>query len=321
MKVNLLELANEIINGKLLQKDDNLDFLVTCDLSELKEAANRIRKAFCGDTVDLCTIINGKSGNCGENCKYCAQSSYNHTSCKNYNFINGDLILREARNNASEGVNRFAIVTSGKSLSGKEFEQALDIYSKINKETTLSLCASLGFLTKNQFKKLYDVGVRNYHDNIETSRRYFPHICTTHSFDEKIATIKLAQSVGFNVCSGGIIGMGETWQDRIDMALTLQNLKIKSIPINVLMAIPGTPLENQAPLSPDEILRTIAIFRLINPSADIRLAGGRKLLPNNGKEAFSCGISSTITGNMLTTSGSTIKSDRNMLKQLGRIVI
>lgn len=319
--MNLWKLSNEIIKGERLKKEDDLSFLLEADLDELTSAADNIRKNLNGDTVDLCAIINGKSGKCGENCRYCAQSIHHNTNCEIYDFLDSDTIFEEAKNNSKEGVNRFAIVTSGKSLSGKEFEQALDIYSKINKETTLSLCASLGFLTKNQFKKLYDAGVRNYHDNIETSRRYFPHICTTHSFDEKIATIKLAQSVGFNVCSGGIIGMGETWQDRIDMALTLQNLKIKSIPINVLMAIPGTPLENQAPLSPEEILRTIAIFRLINPSADIRLAGGRKLLPNNGKEAFSCGISSTITGNMLTTSGSTIKSDRNMLKQLGRIVI
>lgn len=319
--MNLWKLSNEIIKGERLKKEDDLSFLLEADLDELTSAADNIRKNLNGDTVDLCAIINGKSGKCGENCRYCAQSIHHNTNCEIYDFLDSDTIFEEAKNNSKEGVNRFAIVTSGKSLTGDDFEKALQIYKKMNEELSIKLCASLGFLNEDQLRKLYDAGVRNYHDNIETSRRFFPHICTSHTFDEKIETIKLAQSIGFNVCSGGIIGMGETWQDRIDMAFTLFELGITSIPINVLMAIPGTPLENQPTLGREEILRTIAIFKFINPDADIRLAGGRKLLPNNGKEAFSCGISSTITGNMLTTSGSTIKSDRNMLKQLGRIVI
>ncbi|MBQ1802536.1 MAG: biotin synthase BioB [Lachnobacterium sp.] len=319
--MNLWKLSNEIIKGERLKKEDDLSFLLEADLDELTSAADNIRKNLNGDTVDLCAIINGKSGKCGENCRYCAQSIHHNTNCEIYDFLDSDTIFEEAKNNSKEGVNRFAIVTSGKSLTGDDFEKALQIYKKMNEELSIKLCASLGFLNEDQLRKLYDAGVRNYHDNIETSRRFFPHICTSHTFDEKIETIKLAQSIGFNVCSGGIIGMGETWQDRIDMAFTLFELGITSIPINVLMAIPGTPLENQPTLGREEILRTIAIFKFINPDADIRLAGGRKLLPENGRDAFLSGISSTITGNMLTTSGSTIKSDRNMLKQLGRIVI
>ena len=319
--MNLWKLSNEIIKGERLKKEDDLSFLLEADLDELTSAADNIRKNLNGDTVDLCAIINGKSGKCGENCRYCAQSIHHNTNCEIYDFLDSDTIFEEAKNNSKEGVNRFAIVTSGKSLTGDDFEKALQIYKKMNEELSIKLCASLGFLNEDQLRKLYDAGVRNYHDNIETSRRFFPHICTSHTFDEKIETIKLAQSIVFNVCSGGIIGMGETWQDRIDMAFTLFELGITSIPINVLMAIPGTPLENQPTLGREEILRTIAIFKFINPDADIRLAGGRKLLPENGRDAFLSGISSTITGNMLTTSGSTIKSDRNMLKQLGRIVI
>jgi len=319
--MNLWKLSNEIIKGERLKKEDDLSFLLEADLDELTSAADNIRKNLNGDTVDLCAIINGKSGKCGENCRYCAQSIHHNTNCEIYDFLDSDTIFEEAKNNSEEGVNRFAIVTSGKSLTGDDFEKALQIYKKMSEELPIKLCASLGFLNEEQLKRLYAVGVRNYHDNIETSRRFFSHICTTHSFEEKIETIKLAQSIGFNVCSGGIIGMGETWQDRIDMAFTLFELGITSIPINVLMAIPGTPLENQPTLGREEILRTIAIFKFINPDADIRLAGGRKLLPDNGRDAFLSGISSTITGNMLTTTGSTIQKDKNMLTMMGRTII
>lgn len=190
----------------------------------------------------------------------------------------------------------------------------------MHKECKLDLCASLGFLTKEQFHRLHEAGVTSYHDNIETSRRNFPNICTTHTYDEKIETIKMAQKEGFCVCSGGIIGMGETWEDRLDMAVSLAELGIMSIPINALMPIPGTPLENVEQLSEKDILRTIAFFRYINPEANIRLAAGRALITNDGEAAFSGGASATITGNMLTTSGSTIENDKKLLSGMGRDV-
>ena len=174
--------------------------------------------------------------------------------------------------------------------------------------TLINFCAKI---------KLREVGVKNYHHNIETSRRFFPQICTSHTFDDRIKTIKLAQAAGLNVCSGGIIGMGETWQDRIEMAFELSELKINSIPLNALMAVKGTALENLPPLKPEEILRTVAIFRFINPAADIRLAAGRKILPDKGASAFLNGASASITGNMLTTSGTTIEGDLKILEQLG----
>ena len=187
-------------------------------------------------------------------------------------------------------------------------------------ECKIDLCASHGFLTREQFHRLHLAGVTSYHDNIETSRRFFPEICTTHTFDQKLATIRAAQEEGLCVCSGGIIGMGETWEDRLDMALTLAELGIESIPINVLMPVKGTPLGEREVLKDDEILRTLAIFRMINPEANIRLAGGRSALSDNGAHSFSCGVSATITGNMLTTSGSTIQEDRSMLRAMGRDV-
>lgn len=318
--MDLKKLADDIINGKRLTRDEDLSFFIDCDLNELSEGADKIRKYFCGDKVDLCTIINGRSGRCGEDCKYCAQSIHNHTNCEVYDFLPKEKIIKEALSNEKEGVDRFAIVTAGRNLSGEDFEKALDVYETMHKECKLDLCASLGFLTKEQFHRLHEAGVISYHDNIETSRRNFPNICTTHTYDEKIETIKMAQKEGFCVCSGGIIGMGETWEDRLDMAVSLAELGIMSIPINALMPIPGTPLENVEQLSEKDILRTIAFFRYINPEANIRLAAGRALITNDGEAAFSGGASATITGNMLTTSGSTIESDKKLLSGMGRDV-
>ncbi len=316
--MNLKKLAEDIINGKRLTREDDLSFFIDCELDELLEGADKIREYFCGDKVDLCTIINGRSGRCGEDCKYCAQSAHNHTNCEIYDFLPKEKILAEALATEKEGVDRFAIVTAGRSLSGEDFEKAIDAYETMHRECKLDLCASLGFLTKEQFHQLHEAGVTSYHDNIETSRRNFPNICTTHTYDEKIATIKLAQEEGFCVCSGGIIGMGETWEDRLDMAVSLAELGIMSIPINALMPIPGTPLENLEQLYEEDILRTIAFFRYINPEANVRLAAGRALITNDGEAAFSGGASATITGNMLTTSGSTIESDKKLLSGLGR---
>ena len=318
--MDLKKLADDIINGKRLTRKDDLSFFIDCELYALLERSDKIREYFCGDKVDLCTIINGRSGRCGEDCKYCAQSAHNHTNCEVYDFLPKEKILAEALANEKEGVDRFAIVTAGRSLSGEDFEKAIDAYETMHKECKLDLCASLGFLTKEQFHRLHEAGVTSYHDNIETSRRNFPNICTTHTYDEKIATIKAAQEVGFCVCSGGIIGMGETWEDRLDMAVSLAELGIMSIPINALMPIPGTPLENLEQLSENDILRTIAFFRYINPEANVRLAAGRALITNDGEAAFSGGASATITGNMLTTSGSTIESDKKLLSGMGRDV-
>ena len=316
--MDCLALADEIIAGRRLGRGDDLQAFITVDIDGLKAGADRLRKHFCGDKVDLCTIISGRSGKCGENCKFCAQAAGRHTGCEIYDLLDDETIIETARANQAEGVDRFAIVTSGKSPSPADFERIVHVFEKMHRELNIELCCSLGFLTSEQFHRLHMAGVTSVHNNIETSRRFFPQICTTHTFDDKIANIKRALAEGLCVCSGGIIGMGETWEDRIDMALTLAELGIESIPINSLMPIKGTPLENEPRLSEEDILRTIGIFRFINPEANIRLAGGRALMSNNGEETFSSGASASITGNMLTTSGSTIKSDKAMLRALGR---
>ncbi|MBR0290416.1 MAG: biotin synthase BioB [Selenomonadaceae bacterium] len=286
-------------------------------LEDLQAGAALIQKNFCGNHIDLCTIITGKSGRCGEDCKYCAQSARHKTGVDEYNFLPIEKILEVALTDERAGVNRFSIVTSGRTLDGKNFERAIEAYKILRDKVKLEFCASHGILTAEQLQRLKAAGVTRYHHNLETSRRFFPHICTTHTFDDRIKTIKLAQKIGLEICSGGIIGMGETWQDRIDLAFELAALEIKSIPINILNPIKGTPLENLKPLPAEDILRTIAIFRYINPTANIRLAAGRKFLPDNGASAFLHGASAAITGNMLTTSNTNIKSELKLISELG----
>ena len=318
MKVtNIEKLTDAIIAGLRIRRGDDLSYFLTAPLSVMQEGAGRLHKHFCGNHIDFCTIINGRSGRCGEDCKYCAQAACHHTGIEEYPFLSKEEIMANAKANQDAGANRFAIVTSGRALTGKEFDLAIATYKAMKKSLTINLCASHGLLTRQQLRTLHDAGVTSYHHNIETSRRYFPSICTTHTYDDRIRTIKMAQEEGFCVCSGGIIGMGETWEDRIDMAISLSELGIESIPINALMPIPGTPFEGQPQLPADDVLRTIAIFRFINPTANIRLAAGRKILPQNGATAFTTGASASITGNMLTTSGTTIKEDMAMLRELG----
>lgn len=319
--MNALNLAKEIISGRRITREDDLSFFLTCDLKELCEGADRIRAHFAGDRADLCSIINGRSGRCPEDCKYCAQSAHYHTKCEIYDFLPEEKIIEACEMNEREGVHRFSIVTSGKALTGEEFEKAVHAYERMHREYKIGLCASMGFLSEEQLHRLHEAGVSSYHHNIETSRRNFPNICTTHTYERKVETLKKVKAEGMYVCSGGIIGMGETWEDRLDMAVSLAELDVDSIPINALMPIPGTPLEHLPRLTEDEILRTVAFFRYINPKADIRLAAGRALLTNDGERAFQSGASATITGNMLTTAAcASIRSDRTMLERLGRDV-
>jgi biotin synthase len=311
------KLIEEIINGKRFTRNDNLEFLLTTELKELCAGSNKIREKLCGQKVDLCTIINGRSGKCSENCKFCSQSTYHNTGIKEYAFLDPDIILEDCKKNAANGVHRYSIVTAGRSLTGTDFDKALDAYRKIHTECKVNLCASHGFLTEEEFIRLKEAGVTMYHENIETSKKNFPNICTTHSYEDKIQEIKLAQKVGLNVCSGGIIGMGETWEDRIDMAISLSELGVVSIPINVLTPIKGTPFEDLERICHKDILRTIAIFRYLNPTAYIRIAAGRNYFSDGGTKLFLSGANATITGDMLTTLGNNTDQDKIMLIKLG----
>lgn len=310
--MNIMNLAEEIINGYRLERDGENEFLLTAELESLCRGADMIRRIICGNEVEMCCIINGKSGRCSENCKFCAQSAHNHTSVESYDFLDESKIADECRYSESKGVSRFSIVTAGKNLNDSDFEKAISVCEKIS-GGKIKICVSHGLLTEEQFCRLKKAGVSRYHCNLETSRRFFSNICTSHTYDDKIRCIRLAQKCGLSICSGGIIGMGETWEDRIDMAFELAKLQVDSIPLNVLIPIKGTPLGNSARLSEDDILRTAAIFRFINPTADIRFAAGRAIMPDLGQKAFRSGMNAMITGDMLTTTGSTIDRDKEMI--------
>lgn len=312
----LIKLKNKIINGYLINKAEAF-YLSECDLYELCNTADHLRFNYCGNSFDICTIINGKSGRCTENCKYCAQSSYFKTDIERYPLLDSDTIKKDAIYNYGKGILRYSVVTSGKNLSEDEIESICESYLDIKASCDISLCASHGLLTYEQFLKLKKAGVVRYHNNLETSRRYFPNICTTHTYEDKINTIKAAKRAGLEVCSGGIMGLGETMEDRIDMAFELRELNIKSIPINILNPIANTPLEDMKILDNDEVRRIVAIFRFIIPDAVIRLAGGRGLLEDKGKGIFKSGANAAISGDMLTTSGISTDEDMRIIKEIG----
>lgn len=313
---NVEKLTDKILKGYVVTKNDILE-IIDAPLEELKASANEIRVFFCGNKIDFCSIINGKSGACSEDCKYCAQSSHYSTEIDTYSLLDKDIFLKDAKNNEEAGIGRYSIVTSGKRLGAKDIVDVCKVYRYIGENSKIKLCASHGLLSREDFKKLKEAGVVRYHNNLETSRSYFPRVCTTHTYDEKIQTIKAAQEEGLEVCSGGLFGLGESMENRIDMAFELRSLGIKSVPINALIAIKGTPLEGQVPLQEDEILRTIALYRMILPDAFIRLAGGRVLLEKAGYNAFLAGANATITGNLLTTCGNTVANDMDMFQKLG----
>lgn len=233
-------LKNKVLQGQLPVKEELLS-LCDAPLEELCAAADEIRDYFCSNTFDLCTIINGKSGRCTEDCKYCAQSAFYHTCIEEYPLKNQEEILSLAKYNEARGVLRYSIVTSGRRLNDHEIDQVCDAIRVIKRETRLEVCVSLGLLSKDQYRELKNAGVTRVHNNLETSRKNFPTICTTHTYDDKIAAIKAAMEAGLDVCSGGIMGLGETMEDRIDMVLAIRELGIASIPVNMLNAIPGTP--------------------------------------------------------------------------------
>lgn len=311
------QLAKEIIDGKRLRRTDDLSFFQDADLEELAEGANAIRAALCDNHVDLCTIINGRAGKCPENCKFCAQSSFHHTECETYRMLDTDTILKDCKEKEASGVHAYSIVTAGRTVEGAELDQLIKTYETLHKNCNLRLCASHGLLSADAFARLKAAGVSMYHENIETSRRNFPNVCTTHTYDDKIREIKMAQEAGLSVCSGGIIGMGETFEDRIDMAVSLSELQVQSIPLNALIPVPGTPFADLTPLTEDDIIRAAAMFRYLNPTAYIRMAAGRNYFKDGGRRLFASGVNATITGDMLTTVGNNTSQDIAMLTEMG----
>lgn len=314
----LIELKNNVINGKIISKEEAMA-LVDAPLDLLCECADEIREKLCKNSFDLCSIVNGKSGKCSENCKFCAQSSFYDTDATYYPLLSKEDIISLAKENFDKGVYRYSIVTSGKKLNKNELEYMCNAVEGILNSCDVKICASFGLLNEAEFNFIKKSGIVRIHNNLETSRNYFKNVCTTHTYDDKIESIKAAQRAGLEVCSGGIMGLGENYEDRIDMAFDLRELKIKSVPINMLNAIKGTPFENNKRLTIDNMRRIVAIYRFILSDSSIRLAGGRGILEDRGKSCFKSGANSVISGDMLTTSGTTIKDDIDMIRELGYI--
>lgn len=309
-------LGDKVLAGEQITRDEAL-MLYEQPLEELCGKADEIRKRFCSDGFDICTIINGKSGKCSENCKFCAQSTHNHTGAAEYPLLSAEEITEQAKLNDSQGVLRYSIVTSGRRLTDDEVDKMCEAVRKIKNETGISVCISFGLLDEEQYRKLKEAGVTRVHNNLETSERNFPNICTTHTFSDKVKAIQAAQAAGLSVCSGGIMGLGETPEDRIDMAFSLRELGIKSVPVNMLNPIPGTPMGDNKKLTTEDMRRIVAVYRFILPDASIRLAGGRGLMEDKGRSCFKSGANAAISGDMLTTAGITVETDMKLIRELG----
>ena len=303
-KKEIDKIKEQVLEGKAISKSQAINIVNSENQDYFYRAANEIREKINGNIFDVCSIQNAKSGACSEDCKWCSQSAHNKAEVDVYELVDTKIAVNMAKQNENYGVKRYSLVTSGRTVSNKNLDKLCDTYDAIRQQSKIGFCASMGLLNREQLQKLKKVGIEHYHCNLESSRRFFPQVCTTHTYDEKIETIQTAQELGINICSGGIIGMGETMEDRIEMALELAKIGVQSIPLNILNPVEGTPLGENLALTKQEILSTIAIFRFINPKANIRFAGGRNMMKDFQNEALVSGINAAVVGDMLTTTGS-----------------
>ena len=290
--------------------------LYNMNLDELLKKAQQYLK----DEVEFCSIISARTGKCSQNCKYCAQSSHYNTEIETHPLLNVDTVVDAAKDSVKNGAARVAIVTSGKTPDESDFDTMLDMIKALNSEGIKS-CASIGILNEEQAKKLSESNLIRFHHNINTCKSYHPEICTTHTYEDRINTVNLVKKYGIELCCGVIIGMGESIEQRIEMALELAEINPESIPVNILTPIPNTPFETyHDKIDEENVLRTLAIFKIACPKASIRLAGGRKsrLSQETIEKAFKHCVDSTIVGNYLTTTGFVPDDDARMIKKLGR---
>ncbi len=300
---------------KGITMEQALELLEYNDKEAIYNLANDLRKFYFKNTLEVCTITNAKSGRCSEDCSWCSQSVHFKSKVDCYDLVDKDSTVKTASDHEAMGVGKHSLVTSGHSLSDKELSRIIPIYKEIRETSAISLCASMGLLNKSQLERLKtEAGVSRYHCNIESAPSHFGKLVTTHTIEEKVETIKAAMELGMGVCSGGILGMGETMEQRLEMAFFLNELQVDSIPLNILTPISGTPMENESPLTKDEILLSVAMFRIINPKTQIRLAGGRNIVADYEEELLNCGLSGVMTGDYLTTSGKSMNEDLKNLK-------
>jgi len=315
--INLLK--QRVLQKGSISRDEALDLSGTEHLNALCDAADEIRICFCGNDVDSCSIVNARSGLCGEDCKWCAQASRHHTGCKTYNIVDHTKLMQAADANSCEGIRRLSLVTSGRTVRDEDLNTFCNLYRELaHTHPDLYLCASMGLMDATGMQKLKEAGVQRYHCNLEASEKFFPTLCSTHTQEQKKATLKAARRAGLKICSGGIIGMGESMKDRIDLAFELAELQVDSVPINILIPIKGTPLQDIALISEEEIIRTVAVFRFILPGQTLRFAGGRARLSwHTMKRILRGGMNGVLMGDMLTSVGNQVADDRRLFQEAG----
>lgn len=276
---------------------------------------------YMSDKVEFCSLINARNGKCSQNCKYCAQSSHYRTDIESYPLVEIDEVVKVAHEAKTNHVSRFAIVTSGKTPDeGRDFKIELEMIKEINKIDGLSSCASIGILDEEQAKQLAEAGLKRFHHNFNTCRSYYPEVCTTHTWEDRLNTCKLVKKYGIELCCGVILGMGETIEQRVEMAIELAEIEPNSIPINILMPIPQTPFENyHDKIDEENVLRTMAIFKIANPQAVVRFCGGRMRLSQENQElALKTCVEGILVGNYLTTVGKEPADDIEMIAKIGK---
>lgn len=293
--------------------------LYNTDLEELLKISSK----YISNNVEFCSLVNARNGKCSQNCKYCAQSSHYCTNIESYPLIETEEVIKAALESKSHSASRFAIVTSGKTPDESDFDKMLEMIKEVNKIEGLKSCASIGILNEEQAKLLAQAGLKRFHHNINTSRSYYPQVCTTHSWDDRLNTCRLVKKYGMELCCGVILGMGESIEQRVEMAMELAEIEPDSIPINILMPIPETPFENYLDkIDEENVLRTLAIFKIANPKSVLRFCGGRmRLNEENQEKALQTCVEGIMVGNYLTTIGKAPKEDLETVKKLGKHII
>ena len=308
----------KVLNGGQITFDEAERLLKTSDVVVLAECANTITRHFNGDTVDVEALINAKSGRCPEDCSFCAQSSFYDTGIDKYPLLPADTIVENARQAKEAGASSFCLVCAYRDPPEKDFEQICQIISEVHAKVGIEVNVSLGFMTPDRAARLKQLGVKRYNHNLEASESFFSRICKTHSFAERVNTARIVKQAGLELCSGGIIGMGETARQRLELAFSLAELRPEEVPMNILIAREGTPLQGFEALGSLEAIKTIAVWRFILPKTILKIAGGREVhLGDKERLALKAGATGIITGGYLTTGGNEPNVDIAMIEEIG----
>jgi biotin synthase len=307
-----------VLAGRSITFEEAEALLGTDDIMLLADCANTITRTFNGDTVDVEALVNAKSGRCPEDCSFCAQSSFYNTGIEKYPLLSKEELVKKAAKAKEEGATSFCLVCAYKEPPEKDFQQICEAIEEIRSKVDIEVNVSLGFMTLERAKKLKAMRVKRYNHNLEAAESFFPNICNTHRFSDRVNTAKIVKEAGLELCCGGIIGMGETPRQRLELAFSLASLDPEEVPINILISREGTPLESLEPIEPLEAIKTIAVWRFILPKTILKIAGGREVhLKHNEKLALKAGANGIITGGYLTTGGNTAQKDIAMIKEIG----